>query len=144
MTRTRHPIEFREQALSKARQRGARSVQDVANDGARDGKSVISKDYVMRMTDPNLQPPQFRPGSMQNHGSTYQGYGLQTWLLPGSHRKFALQGTYGQGIFVSPNLKLVVVHMAVGKDARGNAGSTNMGAERDAMWPGIVARYGNW
>ena len=32
MTRTRHSIEFREQALSKARQRGARSVQDVAND----------------------------------------------------------------------------------------------------------------
>jgi transposase len=32
MTRTRHSIEFREQALSKARQRGARSVQNVAND----------------------------------------------------------------------------------------------------------------
>ena len=32
MTRTRHSIEFREQALSKARQRGASSVEDVAND----------------------------------------------------------------------------------------------------------------
>ncbi|MBC7957354.1 MAG: transposase [Cytophagales bacterium] len=32
MKRNRHSIEFREQALSKARQRGSRTVQDVAND----------------------------------------------------------------------------------------------------------------
>jgi transposase-like protein len=32
MTRNRHSLEFREQALSKVRQRGARSVQDIAND----------------------------------------------------------------------------------------------------------------
>ncbi len=32
MTRNRHSIEFREQALSKVRQRGARSVQDIAGD----------------------------------------------------------------------------------------------------------------
>ena len=32
MTTNRHSIEFQEQALSKARQRGTRSVQDVAND----------------------------------------------------------------------------------------------------------------
>ena len=32
MTTNRHSTEFQEQALSKARQRGTRSVQDVAND----------------------------------------------------------------------------------------------------------------
>ena len=32
MTRNRHSLEFREQALSKVRQRGARSVQDIASD----------------------------------------------------------------------------------------------------------------
>ena len=32
MTRNLHSIEFQEQALSKVRQRGTRSVQDVAND----------------------------------------------------------------------------------------------------------------
>lgn len=32
MTKNRHPIEFREQAMSKVRQRGARSVQDIATD----------------------------------------------------------------------------------------------------------------
>lgn len=32
MTRNRHSLEFREQALNKVRQRGARSVQDIASD----------------------------------------------------------------------------------------------------------------
>ena len=32
MTTNRHSIEFQDQALSKARQRGTRSVQDVANE----------------------------------------------------------------------------------------------------------------
>jgi hypothetical protein len=32
MTRNRHSLEFQEQALSKVRQRGTRSVQDIAND----------------------------------------------------------------------------------------------------------------
>ncbi len=116
----------------------------LANDGQRDGKAVISRDYLLRMTDANLQPPAFRPGSMQNKGSTYVGYGLQTWLWPGSHRRFVLLGIYGQAIFVDPQLQLVIVHLAVAKDASGDASGTHMGAERDALWRGIVAAYGNW
>jgi CubicO group peptidase (beta-lactamase class C family) len=81
---------------------------------------------------------------MPNKGSTYFGYGLQTWLLPGSSRRFALLGIYGQAIFVDPDLKLVMVHLAVGKDASGDAGGTHLGAERDALWRGIVAHYGHW
>lgn len=116
----------------------------MANDGQRDGRSIVPRDYLLRMTDASLQPEMFRPGVMQNKGSTYSGYGLQTWLLPGTHRRFALLGIYGQAIMVDPDLKLVVVHMAVAKDASGDASGTHMGAERDAMWRGIVARYGNW
>lgn len=116
----------------------------LANDGLREGKSVVSADYLQHMTDVGRQPEHFRPGRMVSKGSTYLGYGLQTWLLPGSHRRFALLGIYGQAIMVDPELKLVVVHMAVGKDASGDASGTGMGAERDAMWRGIVARYGNW
>jgi len=116
----------------------------LANDGQRDGKAIISREYLLRMTDANQQPPAFRPGAMQNKGSTYVGYGLQTWLWPGSHRRFALLGIYGQSIMVDPELKLVVVHMAVAKDASGDASGTHMGAERDALWRGVVARYGNW
>ena len=116
----------------------------MANDGQRDGKAIISRDYLLRMTDPGLQPPAFRPGTMLNKGSAYAGYGLQTWLLPGTHRRFVLLGIYGQAIMVDPELKLVVVHMAVGKDASGDASGSRMGAERNALWHGIVATYGNW
>jgi CubicO group peptidase (beta-lactamase class C family) len=116
----------------------------MANDGQRDGRSVVPRDYLLRMTDASLQPEMFRSGVMQHKGSTYSGYGLQTWLLPGTHRRFALFGIYGQAIMVDPELKLVVVHLAVAKDAAGNASGARMGAERDAMWRGIVAHYGKW
>jgi CubicO group peptidase (beta-lactamase class C family) len=116
----------------------------MANDGQRDGRSIVPRDYLLHMTDASQQPEAFRPGRMQHRGSTYSGYGLQTWLLPGTHRRFALFGIYGQAIMVDPDLKLVVVHLAVAKDAAGNASGANMGAERDAMWRGIVAQYGKW
>jgi CubicO group peptidase (beta-lactamase class C family) len=81
---------------------------------------------------------------MKWHSSTYYGYGLQVWLLPGSNRRFVLLGIYGQAIYIDPALKLVMVHMAVGKDATGDAGGTHLGAERDAVFRGIVAQYGDW
>jgi len=116
----------------------------MANDGQRDARPVVPRDYLLSMTDASRQPEAFRPGRMQNKGSTYLGYGLQTWLLPGSSRRFALLGVYGQSILVDPALKLVVVHMAVAKDASGDASGAHMGAERNALWHGIVARYGPW
>jgi len=116
----------------------------MANDGEAAGRAVVSREHLLDMTDAKRQPEDFRPGRMQYHGSTYVGYGFQTWLLPGSHRRFALQGVYGQAIFVDPQLKLVVVHMAVGKDASGDASGNHLGAERDALLRGIVAKYGNW
>lgn len=114
----------------------------MANDGQRDGQPVISRDYLLQMTDASQQPEAFRPGRMNNKGSTYLGYGLQTWLLPGSQRSFELLGVYGQAIVVDPQLKLVLVHLAVAKDASGDASGTHMGAERNALWRGIVAHYG--
>ena len=45
---------------------------------------------------------------------------------------------------VDPELKLVVVHMAEAKDASGDASGTHMGAERNALWRGIVTADGNW
>ena len=116
----------------------------LAADGQAGGRAVLTREHVLDMTDPARQPEAFRPGRMQYRGSTYQGYGLQTWLLPGSHRRFALLGVYGQAIYVDPLLKLVVVHTAVGKDASGNASGNHLGAERDALLRGIVAKYGDW
>lgn len=116
----------------------------MANDGQILGRSVVSQEHLLDMTEPMRQPPAFRPGSMRYKGSTYAGYGFQTWLMPGTHRRFALQGVYGQAILVDPELKLVVVHMAVGQDASGDASGKHLGAERDALFRGIVAQYGKW
>jgi CubicO group peptidase (beta-lactamase class C family) len=144
LTYPNEPVEMAAGNFNATVQDYARLGWLMANDGQRDGRSVVPREFLLRMTDTSLQPDMFRPGVMQNRGSTYTGYGLQTWLLPGTHRRFALFGIYGQAILVDPDLKLVVVHMAVAKDASGDASGAHMGAERDAMWRGIVARYGNW
>jgi CubicO group peptidase (beta-lactamase class C family) len=116
----------------------------MANDGQLAGRAVLPRDYLLDMTDAGRQPESFRPGVMQNKGSTYFGYGLQTWLLPGAHRRFVLLGIHGQAIYVDPALKLVMVHTAVGKEATGDASGNHLGAERDALWRGVVAHYGSW
>nr|WP_316640142.1 serine hydrolase [uncultured Roseateles sp.] len=116
----------------------------MANDGQVAGQAVISREHLLDMTDAARQPEAFRPGRMQHHGSSYAGYGFQTWLLPGTQRRFALQGIHGQAIMVDPGLKLVVVHLAVGKDASGDASGNHLGAERDALFRGLVAKYGAW
>lgn len=144
LTYAKEPVEMAAGNFNATVEDYARLGWLMANDGQRDGRSIVPRDYLLRMTDARLQPEMFRPGVMQNKGSTYSGYGLQTWLLPGTHRRFALFGIYGQAIMVDPDLKLVVVHMAVAKDASGDASGAHMGAERDALWRGIVARYGNW
>jgi len=116
----------------------------MANDGQIGNHAVVPRDYLLAMTDANRQPESFRPGVMQNKGSTYYGYGLQTWLMPGAQRRFVLLGVYGQAIYVDPALKLVMVHTAVGKEATGDASGNHLGAERDALWRGVVAHYGRW
>jgi CubicO group peptidase (beta-lactamase class C family) len=116
----------------------------MANDGMAGERQVLPAEWLLAMTDPARQPEAFRPGRMNHKGSTFQGYGLQTWLLPGSSRRFQLLGIHGQAILVDPGLKLVVVHLAVGKDASGDASGHHLGAERTALMRGIVAQYGKW
>jgi CubicO group peptidase (beta-lactamase class C family) len=122
----------------------ARLGMMMAADGQVNGVAVVSREHLLDMTDPARQPEAFRPGQMAYHGSSYFGYGLQTWLVPGRQRRFMLLGVYGQAIFVDPALKLVVVHTAVGKDASGDASGNHLGAERNALLRGIVAAYGDW
>ena len=116
----------------------------LANDGRVGDRQVVPRDWLLAMTDAERQPPQFRPGAMDSHGSRYLGYGYQVWLMPGAHRRFVLLGVYGQAIYVDPALKLVMVHLAVGADAAGDASGAHLGRERDALWRGVVARYGAW
>ncbi len=72
----------------------------------------------------------------------YFGYGYQFWLFPGEKRRFALLGVYGQSIFVDPELKLVMVITAAAKNA--SVGKEPFARERDALWRGVVGKYGSW
>jgi CubicO group peptidase (beta-lactamase class C family) len=53
-----------------------------------------------------------------------------------------LLGVYGQSIFVDPELKLVMVITAVAKNA--SVGKESFAAERNAVWRGLIGKYGSW
>jgi CubicO group peptidase (beta-lactamase class C family) len=110
----------------------------LANDGARDGRQIIPKDYLLEATDWKKHPEAFAP----QKATPYFGYGYQIWTFPGAKRRFALLGVYGQSIFVDPELKLVLVLTSVAKNA--SVGKETLARERDALWRGLVARYGAW
>ena len=110
----------------------------LANDGVVGGRQIVPKDYLLDATDWRRQPPAFQP----RKATPYFGYGYQFWPFPGEKRRFALLGVYGQSIFVDPELKLVMVVTAVAKNA--SVGKESLGPERDAVWRGIVGKYGSW
>ena len=86
--------------------------------------------------------PDRSPKHSHRQRPPYFGYGYQFWLFPGEKRRFALLGVYGQSIFVDPELKLVMVITAAAKNA--SVGKESLARERDAMWRGIVGKYGSW
>ncbi len=110
----------------------------LANDGVVGGKQILPKSFLLEATDWHKQPSAFAPG----RATPYFGYGYQFWLFPGAKRRFALLGVYGQSIFVDPGLKLVMAITAVAKSA--SVGKEPLGRERDALWRGLVAKYGSW
>jgi CubicO group peptidase (beta-lactamase class C family) len=110
----------------------------LADDGVRDGRPVIPHDYLREATDFTRHPPAFTPGA----ATPYFGYGYQFWTFPGKSRRFALLGVFGQSIFVDPQLRLALVITAVQRDP--TSVSDGFGRERDALWRGIVSRYGTW
>ncbi len=112
----------------------------LANDGYRaDTKQqIIPKQYLESATRADRQPEPFRPGK----ATPYFGYGYQFWIFPGNKHRFALQGTYGQVIFVDPEAKLVMVLTAANKTAK--SGDTSLGAETHAFWRGLVEHWSSW
>ena len=78
----------------------------LANYGAVDGKQLIPAAWVKAATTPESQ--HLRPGV-----ATFRnGYGYQTWIID-NEGKFALFGVRGQGIYIDPVTKVVVVNTAV-------------------------------
>lgn len=110
----------------------------LADDGARDGRQIIPRDYLIEATDFRRQPAAFGPG----RATPYYGYAYQFWTYPGSSRRFALLGVFGQSIFVDPQLRLALIITAVQRDA--TSVGDGFGAERNALWRSIVERYGSW
>jgi CubicO group peptidase (beta-lactamase class C family) len=110
----------------------------LANDGAVGGKQIVPKDFLLDATDWRRQPEAFAP----MRATPYFGYGYQFWLFPGEKRRFALLGVYGQSIFVDPALKLVMVITAVAHNA--SVGKESLARERNALWRGLIAKYGSW
>ena len=110
----------------------------LADDGMRDGKQIIPRDYLLEATDFRRQPAAFAPGT----ATPYYGYGYQFWTYPGASRRFALLGVFGQSIFVDPQLRLALIITAVQRDPTSTA--DGFGAERNALWRSIVESYGSW
>lgn len=111
----------------------------LANNGVRPDKpnlgEIIPKDFLIEATDWRRHPNAFAP----KKATSYYGYGYQVWTLPGDKRQFVLLGVYGQAIFVDPEKKLVMVHLAA--NATANAGQTSMGREAASLWYGLVNHY---
>jgi CubicO group peptidase (beta-lactamase class C family) len=110
----------------------------LANDGAVGARQIVPKEYLLEATDWHRQPDAFAP----KRATSYFGYGYQFWTYPGEKRRFALLGVYGQSIFVDPELKLVMVITAAAKNA--SVGKESLAAERDAVWRGVIRKYGSW
>jgi CubicO group peptidase (beta-lactamase class C family) len=110
----------------------------LADDGARDGRQIIPRDYLLEATDFHRHPPAFAPRA----ATPYYGYGYQFWTYPGESRRFALLGVFGQSIFVDPQLRLALIITAAQRDPVSIG--DGYGAERNALWRSIVERYGTW
>ncbi len=109
----------------------------LAGDGVAQGQRLIAKDYLLAATDPARQPQAFKP----RRATPYMGYGYQFWLLPLKERTFALQGVYGQAVYVQPASGIVMVHTAVFEAASGRQDPQPV-AERDALWRGVLRSLG--
>ena len=79
----------------------------------------------------HLDQPHVWPGT----ATDTEGYGYQTWILPGERRVFMLMGANGQRIYVDPRSKLVMVNTAVHKPGLALQ-------EMGAFWSALVRQLG--
>lgn len=109
----------------------------LAHDGNWNGAQLIPRQWVIDATTPPADLPFLAPTPQKF------GYGYQVWLVPGpsdepTRRVFVFLGIHGQTIFVDPASKLVMVQTAVRKMASNDP----IGAETNALWRALLARYG--
>ncbi len=100
--------------------------QMMLNDGAADGRRVVSADWVRESTAPTA------PATGDNRGRG--GYGYQWWMIggPGAYSALGLQGQY---VFVDPASRTVVVKLSYFPPAEERAsGETAAFLEAAAKW----------
>ena len=109
----------------------------LANDGMRDGVEIIPTQYLLEATDVALQPLAFKP----KVATPYFGYGYQIWLFPMKKRTFALQGIFGQQIYVQPESKIVMVQTSAFDKPSGRFDPYPY-KKLNALWLGILDSLG--
>lgn len=105
----------------------------LANDGAWNGQQIVPRQWLL---DATAVP---HDDYLRSTIAQSWGYGYQVWLLPGERRMFLLLGIHGQGLFVDPESKLIMVQTAVRKLPVGDPKSP----EAVALWYAVVAQYGH-
>jgi CubicO group peptidase (beta-lactamase class C family) len=105
----------------------------LANDGAWNGQQIVPRQWLLDAT--AVQQSNY----LRNTIAQSWGYGYQVWILPGERRMFLLLGISGQGLFVDPESKLIMVQTAVRKLPVGDPKSP----EAMALWYAVVAQFGH-
>ena len=106
----------------------------LAHDGNWRGRQIIPAAWVLEATTVQVDQPHLWPGT----ATPNDGYGYQTWILPGERRTFMLWGANGQRIYVDPRSKLVMVNTAVSKPGLDLYSLQEMGA----LWTALVRQFG--
>jgi len=106
----------------------------LAHDGNWRGRQIIPAAWVQAATTVHPDHPHLWPGT----ATPNEGYGYQTWILPGERRMFMLHGTNGQRIYVDPRSKLVMVNTAVSKPGLDLFSLQEM----TALWTALVRQLG--
>ena len=109
----------------------------LANDGRVADRQVVPREYLLDATDAARQPAAFQP----RHATPYLGYGYQFWLLPLAERTFAMQGVYGQAVFVQPASGIVMAVTSVWQQPSGQQDPVPA-QERNALWLGVLRSLG--
>ena len=103
----------------------------LAHDGNWRGRQIIPAAWVLEATSVHVDQPHVWPGT----ATGTEGYGYQTWILPGERRMFMLVGANGQRIYVDSRSKLVMVNTGVHEP-----GLTLQ--EMGTLWSALVRQLG--
>ncbi|HYF17146.1 MAG TPA: serine hydrolase [Ramlibacter sp.] len=109
----------------------------LAADGQVGERQVVPREYLLDATEAARQPAAFQPGT----ASPFLGYGYQFWILPQRERTFALQGVFGQAVYVQPATGIVMVQTAVWDRPSGSQ-DRQAAQERQALWLGVLRSLG--